>query len=257
MSGRAAVLVLLLVPAGGFAQVVQEHGDEHVATRNRPASGQEPDLARVAELIVQQANAFRKQQGRGPLQTNAKLTAAADYFAKYLARTNKFSHTADGTQPWDRVKKFGYDYAIVAENIAYEYDSAGFTSEALARKLMEGWEQSPGHRKNLLDPDVTEIGVAVARSPETGYYYAVQDFARPASERQEFKITNDADATIRYQVAGRTYPLPPHYTRTHTLSRPADVTFQWPGAGPAVRPSNGAHLDVVRDETGQFRVKKE
>ncbi len=34
-------------------------------------------------------------------------------------------------------------------------------------------------RKNMLAPEVTETGVAVARSGKTGRYYAVQMFGRP------------------------------------------------------------------------------
>ena len=44
---------------------------------------------------------------------------------------------------------------------------------------VEGWERSAAHRKNMLDRDATEIGVAVAHSPRTGRYYGVQVFGRP------------------------------------------------------------------------------
>jgi len=33
----------------------------------------------------------------------------------------------------------------------------------------------------MLDPDVTEIGVAIAQSEESQYFYAVQVFGRPKS----------------------------------------------------------------------------
>ena len=41
-------------------------------------------------------------------------------------------------------------------------NSSGFTPKELADGFLEGWKQSPGHRKNMLDPDVTQIGVGVA-----------------------------------------------------------------------------------------------
>jgi uncharacterized protein YkwD len=259
MLAVASLLVGFLTPAGVSAQSIQEGHGEHLVTRIRPAPSQQPDLAAAAELIIQQTNTFRKEQDRSALNVNAQLTEAARYFADYLARTNKFSHTADGNQPWDRTRKFGYAHCIIAENIAYEYDSAGFSTERLAAKLLEGWEHSPGHRKNLLDPDLTEIGVALARSPETGYYYAVQDFGRPESLRLEFKVTNDADATIKYQLGERTFPLPPGYTRAHQTCRPAPVIFRWPGESDSLtlRPARGDHLDVTRDGARKFQVKKE
>jgi hypothetical protein len=36
----------------------------------------------------------------------------------------------------------------------------------------------------MLDPDVREIGVGVARSNKTGRYYAVEDFGRPLSAQK-------------------------------------------------------------------------
>jgi uncharacterized protein YkwD len=251
-------LLLILWTERAPAQTTHERQGESLKARTRPAAGAGPDLKQVSDLIVEQTNHFRKEQGRGPLKVNDKLTEAAQYFADYLARTNKFSHTADGNHPWDRVKKYGYTYCLVAENIADAYESAGFQTEQLMREFMNGWEHSPGHRKNLLDPDVTEIGVAVAHSAETGYYYAVQDFGRPQSDRLEFSVTNDADATVKYRIESRTFPLPPGYTRTHEMCRPAPVTFRWSNAdGPTLRPAGGDHLDVVRSSDGKFAVKKQ
>ena len=133
--------------------------------RSAPAAAR-PDLARVEELISKLTNEFRRQEGRPEVQRNPKLTAAAHSFADYVARTNRFGHTADGSQPWERAKKQGYKYCVIAENIAYEYNSAGFGTEELARSFVEGWKHSPPHRKNMLDPDLTDIGVGVAAQPK-------------------------------------------------------------------------------------------
>ena len=50
----------------------------------------------------------RTQEKRAPLKTNPELAGAAQAFAEYLAHTDKFSHTADGKEPWDRTTKAGY-----------------------------------------------------------------------------------------------------------------------------------------------------
>src|SRR5262249_23469979 len=141
---------------------------------------------------------------------------------------NRYGHTADGSRPADRAKAHGYDYCILAENIAYQYSSAGFTADELAREFFHVWEQSPEHRKNMLDADVTDTGIGVAHSPDTGYFYAVQPFARPRSKSLHFQIANRTATTVEYQVGDRTYSLPPRYTRTHEQCRPAPVKFQWP-----------------------------
>ena len=45
-----------------------------------------------------------------------------------MARTGKFSHSADGSEPAARAKRFGYEYCIVAENIAYIFSSEGMAT---------------------------------------------------------------------------------------------------------------------------------
>jgi hypothetical protein len=109
----------------------------------------------------------------------------------------------------------------------------------------------------MLDADVTQTGVALARSGATGYFYAVQMFGRPQSLRIEFQITNESDAAIHYAIGSRTFPLPPRMTRTHQRCRPAELTIQWPDeqASTAVQPSSGGHYTIVRDNAGKLGVK--
>src|SRR6185437_13971375 len=158
-------------------------------------------------------------------RANPRLTAAAEGFAAYMAKTGRFGHTADGSRPADRAVKQGYAYCIVAENIAYEFDSGGFTTDDLTTKFVAGWEKSPGHRRNMLDPDVTETGVALAQSPTTGYYFAVQMFGRPKALALQFKIANESGKTATYRIGDKAYSLPPLYTRTHEQCRPTEVVF--------------------------------
>lgn len=209
---RYALLAALLLawPLCGpaAAQTVEE--EEHESHRH-PAPGKagSPDLAKVAELITAKTNELRKKEGRLPVKANDKLVATVQYFAGYMARTTEYSHTADGKRPSQRAKEHGYDYCIVAENIAYAYDSRGFTTEQLAEKLFEGWKHSPEHRKNMLDPDVTETAVAVAHGGENGYYYADQMFGRPKSLAIRFEIENTSGESVRYGIGGKDFDLPP------------------------------------------------
>ena len=69
-----------------------------------------PDLPAVEVAIVAETNVFRRQLKLKQLKRNSKLDLAARNFAKYLARTGKFSHTADGRRPADRIAATGYRY---------------------------------------------------------------------------------------------------------------------------------------------------
>src|SRR6185436_2512078 len=114
-----------------------------------------PDLPQTEIAIVEMTNAFRKENRLGALKPNAALAAAARAFAEYLAKTGKFAHEADGREPAQRAEAQGYRYCFVAENLALNLDSRGFETTKLARDVVEGWKASPGHRANLLAPQVT------------------------------------------------------------------------------------------------------
>ena len=149
-----------------------------------PAQAQRhPDTARVEALVIEGTNEFRRHEHLEPVGRNARLHEAAREFAAFMARTGKFDHDADGRTPSERVRAHGYELCIIAENISYEYNSRDFETSDLARRFVEGWKNSPGHRRNMLKGEATEIAVAVARSPAQGAprYYAVQLLGRPRS----------------------------------------------------------------------------
>ena len=232
---------------------------------DKPADGR-PDAAAVVRGIVEQTNAFRKEHERVPVKPDKQLTKASQSFADYMARTGKYGHTADGKQPAERAAAHGYAFCIVLENIAYMYSSAGFETKELADRLFTGWRESPGHRKNMLDPDVQHTGVAVAQAAD-GTWYAVQMFGRPESARVEFKLTNAGERAVRYAIGDERFTLEPRWTRTHTRCRPGDVVFGAAGRGDAkaggkaaeretVRPENGSTYEVTPDASGIVRVRR-
>ena len=146
---------------------------------------------------------------------------------EYLAKTGKFAHEADGRQPAQRAEAQGYRYCLVAENLAMNLDSRGFETRALARDAVEGWKNSPGHRANMLQPTVTEIGVAVARAPDRDpKFISVQLFGRPEALKVEFRIENRAGAEVRYALGEETHTLPARAIVTHTSCDPEQLTFE-------------------------------
>jgi uncharacterized protein YkwD len=239
---------LVTVPAR--CQFSENHDMETLETVDAPASGDDIDAAQVAQLIVDKTNAFRDANDLPQLATDSQLTAAAQYFAGYMARTDRYGHRADGKRPSERASDHGYKYCLVAENIAYQYSSDGFPMEVLADKLVEGWVESPDHRENMLDPDVHETGVAVAQSDETGHWYAVQMFGRPESGAIEFRISNESGTDVSYSIGNKSFQLPPRYARTHMSCRTSPVSFDFPGqsgsADEQVHPSSGDRFAIVR-----------
>jgi hypothetical protein len=185
-----------------------------------------PDIAKVEIAIVELTNAFRTEHKLGALAPNAELARAARTYAEFLARSNLFSHTADGRQVSDRTKAAGYAHCQVAENLALFEDSRGFETRELAHHMVEGWKGSPGHRKNMLAPHVTETGVAVAKSRGSEKYLSVQIFGRPESTSYGFRINNASRVVVTYSHGEKAHEIAPNYTIRHTACLPAPIEFR-------------------------------
>jgi hypothetical protein len=146
-------------------------------------------------------SATRKGALRWP--PNPQLAAAAHEFAAFMARTGQLSHTADSQTPEARAQAHGDDPCLIAENMASPHHPAGLTSDAPAQGCFEGWQHSPDHRKHVPDPAVTETGVGIAQSQQTGAYDAVQPFGRPRSQQIAFQLTSHTDATISMRLTAK------------------------------------------------------
>jgi uncharacterized protein YkwD len=127
--------------------------------------------SRIFDLI----DAQRRHQGLRPLIYNPQLDRMAKIQAENMARYQKMAHVIpDASLPTlgDRARYVGYVYGRLAENVALGYPSA--------ETVVEGWMNSSGHRRNILDGEVVETGIGIARSSAGGVYYC-QVFGRPLS----------------------------------------------------------------------------
>lgn len=115
-----------------------------------------------AEKVRDAINAYRKQNGLKPLKLNTALTEAAKNHSRDLAKWDRISHYgSDGSNPWDRVKRSGYNAKLAAENVG--------TGQATVEEVMKGWKDSPGHNKNLLLADAEHMGIALVQDPKTEF----------------------------------------------------------------------------------------
>jgi hypothetical protein len=191
-----------------------------------------PDLPAVERYIIEMTNVARGEQKLGEVHANAQLTAAARAYAQYLATNQTFSHTADGQKASDRVGATGYDWCTVGENLASLLDSSGFKTADLAKKSVEGWLNSPGHRQNLMAPHVTEIGVGVVKAPDKNpKYIAVQLFARPKSLAYAFQISNSTKQPVTYTFNGETLVVEASQGIQHEACVPSQLTIEKIGNG--------------------------
>ncbi|MHB8861165.1 MAG: CAP domain-containing protein [Pirellulaceae bacterium] len=253
--------MMIIFAHHAFGQMVEERDRDEPPTKQPAGVPKEtmPDLSTAEQMIVEQTNEFRKHQELDAVQPNPKLNETAQYFADFMAQTGKYGHTADGNRPSERAANHDYDYCIVAENIAYQFNSGGFSTEELAGRFVSGWKQSPEHRKNMLDPDVTETGLAVARSQDSPTFFAVQMFGRPQSEAISFQVTNQSGAEVEYTLSRngseKTFPLPPRLRRTHERCRPTEIEFSKPDT--TLQVEDGAEYVVRQSPDGTLEVSQQ
>lgn len=103
-------------------------------------------------------SAFRRAHGLPAVTLDSRLNAFAMVQARAMSASGKVSHEIAG--PFGtRVLKLRKTKA--AENIA-----AGFLTFS---ETLKQWEDSPGHRANLLMPGARKVGVAYVANPKSAY----------------------------------------------------------------------------------------
>lgn len=113
--------------------------------------------ARAADY-ASEISAFRRTHKLSSVVQDSKLAAVALVQAQAMSASGKVSHDVGG--PFSvRVSKLRKSKA--AENIA-----AGFISFS---ETLKQWEDSPGHRANLLMPGARKVGVASVANPKSPY----------------------------------------------------------------------------------------
>ena len=130
---------------------------------------------------AQMISDFRLKHGEKRVTLDATLTRIAHDQARAMAAKDQLDHDVLGGFT-TRVGPAGAGRA--AENIAYGYD--GFP------KTLDQWINSSGHRKNLLLPGATRVGVASVKSAKTGRMYWAMviagDYERPKPRRVRQRV---------------------------------------------------------------------
>lgn len=120
------------------------------------------NVRQVEQTVLCLLNAQRTKRGLPRLRDNNRLESAAAKHSRNMVTNGFFAHdTPAGSSPSDRIRQAGYLKGArgwsVGENIAY-----GTGSYATPQSIVEGWMESPGHRRNILHRAFEEIGVGVA-----------------------------------------------------------------------------------------------
>ncbi|WP_427126439.1 CAP domain-containing protein [Priestia megaterium] len=135
-------------------------------SENTDKAEQTKDASQFEQKVVDLVNQERQKQGLKPLTLNKKLSDVARTKSKDMMDKGYFDHNSPTYgSPFDMMKQFGIEYTTAGENIAKGQQSP--------EDVMNAWMNSDGHRKNILNPDFTEIGVGYVKGDTT---YWTQQF---------------------------------------------------------------------------------
>jgi len=120
-----------------------------------------------AERLLKLANQTRLAQGLGMVGWDPALAAAARLHCQRMADEGQISHQFDGEpELTTRAGQAGAHFSLIEENVA---------SGSSAQRIHSAWMHSPGHRANLLSPQIDRVGIAVVEV--RGVFYASADYA--------------------------------------------------------------------------------
>ncbi|MGJ8594472.1 CAP domain-containing protein [Sulfitobacter sp.] len=100
-------------------------------------------------------NRIRGRAGVSGVKRSGVLNAVAQAHAADMASNNFFGHTgSNGLTVAQRVKRAGYKWCVVSENVAKGYKSRA--------RAIETWRTSKGHYQNIVNGKAREFGLAQA-----------------------------------------------------------------------------------------------
>lgn len=191
------------------------------------------NLTVAEQYLLIAANQERAARGLAALHLDPDLSEASAFHAKEMAEHDDISHQfANEPDLADRGSQAGVHFSLITENVG----------EAPTSVIIHNlWMHSPGHRANLLDPDVDSIGIAVVR--RDGQLYAVEDFASTVQSlslnQQERTVADvitqsgvrvvDTNADARQTCTmstGYAGPRQPRYIMRYTASTLTELPVQ-------------------------------
>ncbi|TDI14342.1 MAG: CAP domain-containing protein [Acidobacteria bacterium] len=132
------------------------------------------DLGEWEARLLASVNRIRVKHGLSPQFASSDLSRIARLHSEDMARRDFFAHASpEGHDLSHRVMGFNLEYLHLAENIGRNRGQ-----EDPVEVAIDGWMNSPAHRKNILDGDLIQCGIGIAMD-ERGMFYFTQIFLQP------------------------------------------------------------------------------
>ena len=122
------------------------------------------DFSSYQQQVLDLVNAERTKRGISALTLDSNLSSVATKKSQDMVNKNYFDHTSPTYgSPFDMMKQFGISYRTAGENIA--------KGQKTPQEVVTAWMNSEGHRKNILNPNFTNLGVGIAKDSKGTTYW--------------------------------------------------------------------------------------
>ena len=122
------------------------------------------DFSSYQQQVLDLVNAERTKRGISALTLDSNLSSVATKKSQDMVNKNYFDHTSPTYgSPFDMMKQFGISYRTAGENIA--------KGQKNPQEVVTAWMNSEGHRKNILNPNFTNLGVGIAKDSKGTTYW--------------------------------------------------------------------------------------
>lgn len=234
------------------------------------SSLQPPEIALLLAQMLDLINGYRTVSGLPPVSWDDTAASVGQWHAEDMLANNYFSHwNLHGYGPEHRYA-FAGGRDIVFENIYtywYRYDDG-------RPAPIEDWEQviaeaqanlmdSPGHRRNILDPHHTHVGIGIAYDPAKGEMRLVQEFLnrymimqpikQQAALGEKLVVQGELFPGVTQPVVNLTYQSLPQPFTSETVPTGAyqNQSQVYQAIEPILTGSNGFSAEVALDYDSQ------
>ena len=137
---------------------------------NQPSFGNNKVNDEIGKKCLELTNQFRAKNNLPPLQWDDSIWKISLTHSKNMGdRKVPFGHKGFN----ERIKNFPFNFSLACENV---FMCQGYSQYSIAEMAVNGWINSPGHRKNLLS-NTNSCAIATYIT-SSGAYYLTQMFAR-------------------------------------------------------------------------------
>ena len=144
---------------------------------SKPQNPRADFVAQVEAEVFRLTNKARATNGLPVLGAEPKLREIAWGHSADMLANDYFAHEDEsGCSSSCRATSAGYPWRAIGENI-YMMSGYKLTPEKTAQMIVDGWMNSPGHRKNILGESFTVSGVGVVHDGTSVYVTAL--YANP------------------------------------------------------------------------------